>query len=240
MVFQCENEMSHVISFASADFIHVATINKTCRLAWGNRDYVTSYVNRHTNVAQLQVYFSSGQPKDVAVCELAARKGLHRVLRMVVELGCPLEASVCAAAASRGHLLALQTARELGSPWCEETVVSAAANGHLQVIQWCVQRGAPVSNMAILTATLNCHMHVAEWLIDNTPSTYTDPVSPSVTLRTNTSVLSTSFDLEKFKFLRKLNYIYERAGHYTSKTARWSMSRERTVPSVLIALETST
>lgn len=172
--------MSHVVSFVYTDFLHVAGINKTCRQAWGFRDQLTSYTDKSTTATQLQVCFDSGLLVSVTVCEIAAKKGLHQVLRAAVYHGCPLGDSVCAAAASNGNLLALQTARELGSPWCRETFVSAAANGHLEVIQWCVQHGVPVSDLALLAAKSNRQRHVEQWIIENMPSLAFNPVSHSV------------------------------------------------------------
>lgn len=179
MVFNSEDEMSHVVSFTPVDFIHVAGINRTCRLAWGDRQRCTSYANKDTTARQLQACFESGLPTSLTVCETAAKKGLHEMLRAAVHHGCPLGPSVCAAAASGGHLLALQTAHELGSPWCDKTLISAAANGHLVVVQWCVQHGLTVNDLVLLVAKVEGQTHVEQWLIDNIPGLAVNVVSPS-------------------------------------------------------------
>lgn len=176
MVFDRNDELSHVMNFVGNDFLHVAGVNRTSRESWGDSETSTCYMDENTTETQLGFALDNGLERTVAVCELSARKGLHRLLETAVRLGCPLGHSVCAAAAANGHLHVLQIARELGSAWCELTCVSAAKYGHLKVLIWCVDNYAPASDLVLLWASLNRHQHVVEWINEHPPSLVTNMV----------------------------------------------------------------
>ncbi|CAM9115753.1 unnamed protein product [Ectocarpus sp. 8 AP-2014] len=160
--------LSHVLSYCDNAYLYVATVSKTWRHAYGQRQNTSVHqaVASVSRVASILPTLKLNVPMNNAAFYHASKNGNVCVLDRLLANERPVALYACTAGAvAGGHLRALEWAFSNGFVLDSFVCHSAASTGNLQMLEWAVDKGCPWDPAQCRDASRqNGHFAVQQWI----------------------------------------------------------------------------